>query len=317
MLFDTGSAVIYAISDKCLKDDCPEKMEKYDTRSKSLRSQGDRQELNYGQGYVSGQVGFEKMCFDGTGKNCASQVQMLVGDQGSRLEADKFSGIVGLSPQNDPNNKLKSFIEQVTQTKEVTPIFSFYLPKNKDGKLVIGGYDLDEYAKGSEVVWSDVPSDEKTWSVTYNGVGFKDGPSIGSKSERIMLDTGLTYALVPVDDVKAVSKALAGYSLTCQEPQFTGKLGLYQCSQCHDGNFKSLAPIQLSIGGKYFEMPVDSYIKRMEGEDNEDKCQLLLHPYETSYGSDSKWVLGAQFLQKYYSIYDFQRRRIGLVEAKP
>ena len=36
MLFDTGSAVIYAMSDKCMKEDCPEAMEKFDTRSKSL-----------------------------------------------------------------------------------------------------------------------------------------------------------------------------------------------------------------------------------------------------------------------------------------
>lgn len=58
MLFDTGSAVVYTMSDKCLPGDCPEKMEKYDTRSKSLQSSpSDRQELNYGSGYVSGMIG--------------------------------------------------------------------------------------------------------------------------------------------------------------------------------------------------------------------------------------------------------------------
>ena len=49
MLFDTGSAVIYAMSDKCTKDDCPQQMEKYDTRSTSLVDKsGQREELNYG-----------------------------------------------------------------------------------------------------------------------------------------------------------------------------------------------------------------------------------------------------------------------------
>lgn len=33
MLFDTGSAVIYVMSDKCAANDCPEKMAKFDTRS--------------------------------------------------------------------------------------------------------------------------------------------------------------------------------------------------------------------------------------------------------------------------------------------
>lgn len=72
MLFDTGSAVIYAMSDKCLKNDCPQNMEKYDTRSRSLQNQPDkRQELNYGQGYVSGSIGNENLCF---GMSCLNQV---------------------------------------------------------------------------------------------------------------------------------------------------------------------------------------------------------------------------------------------------
>lgn len=63
-----------------------------------------------------------------------------------------------------------------------------------------------------------MPADEKTWSVEYNGVQFKDGKGIESKSERIMLDTGLSYALVPAADVTSVAKGLMGYSLNCEAP---------------------------------------------------------------------------------------------------
>jgi len=82
-------------------------------------------------------------------------------------------------------------------------VFSFYLPKDRDGVLLLGGYDLQKYAKGNEndIIWSDVPADEKTWSSVYNGVRFKDGQGIDSKSERIMMDTGLSYALVPKTDL--------------------------------------------------------------------------------------------------------------------
>jgi len=185
----------------------------------------------------------------------------------------------------------------------MSPVFSFHLPKDGDGTLLLGGYDLSRFAKGGEadIVWSHVPGDEKTWSVEYNGVRFKDGQSIATKSERIMFDTGLSYALVPTADVAAVAKGLMGYSLQCQAPQFTGQLGLYQCSSCGDGNYKSLTPIQLMIDNKFYELPVESYIKRLD----DDRCELLLHPYETSYGGDSKWVMGVQFLQNYYSIFDY------------
>jgi len=63
-------------------------------------------------------------------------------------------------------------------------------------------------------------------------------------------------------------------------------------------------------------MPVESYIERKSTQEEGPQCKLLLHPYDTSYGSDSKWVLGAQFLQNYYSIYDFSKRRIGLIKSK-
>jgi hypothetical protein len=77
MLFDTGSAVIYAMSDRCMKIDCPEDMVKLDTRSTSLVDKKIRQELNYGQGYVSGSIANEDICLS---EVCLSQVNMLVGD---------------------------------------------------------------------------------------------------------------------------------------------------------------------------------------------------------------------------------------------
>jgi len=89
-----------------------------------------------------------------------------------------------------------------------------------------------------------------------NGVKFKDGGDIATKSEKIMLDTGLTYALVPSDDVKSVAKSLMGYSLNCEPPAFKDDLSLYKCSGCTPGNLNSLKPIELFIGGKYFDIPV-------------------------------------------------------------
>ncbi len=59
-----------------------------------------------------------------------SLVQLLVGNQGKGLEADRFTGIVGLTLQNDPSNRMIAFIEQFLKSKELNPVFSFYLPKN-------------------------------------------------------------------------------------------------------------------------------------------------------------------------------------------
>jgi hypothetical protein len=170
---------------------------------------------------------------------------------------------VGLAPQNDPNNKLSSFIEQVSGGDKLRPVFSFYLPENQNGKLMLGGYDLSKFAAAGssekDIVWSQVAVDEKTWSATLNSVQL-GGKHIASKSEKIMLDTGLSYNLVPKDDVESVAKALMGYGIECKPPSFTGKLELYKC-KCFSDNLKSLQPIQLFIGGQFFDLPVQSYIQ--------------------------------------------------------
>jgi len=49
--------------------------------------------------------------------------------------------------------------------------------------------------------------DEKTWSVPLNGIHFQSEP-LETSSSKIMLDTGLTYALAPKSDVDSIAKAL-------------------------------------------------------------------------------------------------------------
>jgi len=50
-------------------------------------------------------------------------------------------------------------------------------------------------------------------------------------------------------------------------------------------------------------------------------CFLLISPWTFAglgkkNATDEYWILGAQFLQNYYSVYDFEAGKIGLVESK-
>ena len=56
-------------------------------------------------------------------------------------------------------------------------------------------------------------------------------------------------------------------------------------------------------------------------KDGQMSCWLLFTPWDfVGLGGKEKgeeyWVLGAQFLKNYYSIYDFKNKKIGLVESK-
>ena len=48
------------------------------------------------------------------------------------------------------------------------------------------------------------------------------------------------------------------------------------------------------------------------------KCKLLLNPNDMQIGAnygENYWVMGAQFMQAQYTIYDIEKWRVGLVES--
>jgi hypothetical protein len=67
---------------------------------------------------------------------------------------------------------------------------------------------------------------------------------------------------------------------------------------------------------KTLELPKHTYMKR----DGLDTGFLMITPWKFSgWGGsedDDYWALGAQFLQNYYTIYDFEKLRVGVVESK-
>ena len=66
------------------------------------------------------------------------------------------------------------------------------------------------------------------------------------------------------------------------------------------------------------EMPFHAYMK-LDGK-HPNQAWLTLTPSDGIgiMGDDNSeyWVLGAQFLQNYYSIYDFKTKKIGFVESR-
>ena len=70
---------------------------------------------------------------------------------------------------------------------------------------------------------------------------------------------------------------------------------------------------------KELKMPKEAYMLYRE-KNGEGLCYLMVSPWNfVAMGAISKeqeyWVLGAKFLQNYYSVYDFGQNKIGMVES--
>lgn len=169
-MFDTGSSIAYALSTRC-KRGCPERLTKFDPEASGsfVEFTEKRQEQNYGQGFVAGDLAKDQFCFGPDSDNCPSFTFLSV-DSGNELLKDQFSGIIGLAlPSSEEKSVVPSFITQLNQ------VFSFYMSRGEgsSGNLKFGGYNL-KYAKANStddsIIWSPVIDDG--WTIGLSSVRF-------------------------------------------------------------------------------------------------------------------------------------------------
>ena len=90
---------------------------------------------------------------------------------------------------------------------------------------------------------------------------------------------------------------------------------MYVCN-CDQKQFNALKPLQLKVNDKFLTLPKEAWMSYDEDRKENQKCKILMHPYDISMTTTYKWVIGIQFLQNFYSIFDIENKRVGLIEAK-
>lgn len=136
-IFDTGSAIVYMVSDTCKS--CPQKSKFVKDKSKSFVEQkGAQFHQAYGIGSIAGQGASDTFCFSEK-EYCVPEIHFIEVDQGTDMEVDQFSGLIGLAPDGESSD-MKTFLDQidnggnpatnsltVKNTKPIDAIFSIYL----------------------------------------------------------------------------------------------------------------------------------------------------------------------------------------------
>jgi hypothetical protein len=234
-MFDTGSPMVYFLTENCDKAQCPQETKFSLSQSSTYKTNFDK--INeplkhcYGQGCVTGDVSKDYFCFSEKDekKHCLNGAVFLAVNEASDIDKDKFSGIVGLGPASDVG-RLPSFIEQIAGLggaggeAEMAPIFSIFLT-NKDGtagKITFGGYDVEKFAAPGktekDVFWASMAhAATYFWVMRMGDIGFGDGHKMQNLvSKHMILDSGLTYALIPSEDFKEVTSLLEKkYGVVC------------------------------------------------------------------------------------------------------
>jgi hypothetical protein len=122
-----------------------------------------------------------------------------------------------------------------------------------------------------------------------------------------VVDSGVSYTLVPVADLKSILEELHGLGVNCQEPG--DKDSLVSTQKCQVEKFEKLPELRIMLktdsGSKELIMPPEAYLEKSDS-DNTYKLKLISNTQ--TFGSntaDRYWVVGATFLHYYYTIFDY------------
>jgi len=162
-------------------------------------------------------------------------MKILQADQATGVENDRFAGIIGLAPTSTEKN-LQGFMKQLAQINQfgekdsLQALFSVFLSKTpeEDGSITFGGYDLAQYAKSgateNDIFWGKVNQNENYWTLGMSGAGLLDSAGkhsdIGTvKAKNAIIDTGVSYAILPTNDYLAITRSLNDFGVQCENPE--------------------------------------------------------------------------------------------------
>ncbi|OII77663.1 aspartyl protease family protein [Cryptosporidium andersoni] len=319
VIFDTGSSSLWIPSVECRNAGCNPHSKFDPARSSTFSKLGDdpiETFIQYGTG----------SCIIKYGKETIRIGHLTVNDQpfGMAIEesiepfADlPFDGLVGLGfPDNSKIISFSSIVDNIKHQRILNRnIFSVYIPrdKNSPGSISFGGADPKFIDSGDKITWHKVLTTDY-WEIEI--VDIKIGRrSIGNCKPngcKAVIDTGSSVSTVPSNFMNILASEIP------------------MQSSCHDYyNSPSIIFLMRDINDQLIEMKmepqdyvIDEGIKQVEsiGEFwsslQEHICSIGFITLDIPPPRGPLFVLGNNFIRKYYSIFDRDNLYVGFARAK-
>ena len=296
---DTGSANLWVYGMDCMFPKCPNK---YDpsTNPKTFIKGGQPLKIGYGSGTFSGTINTEVITIGG--KSIQSQFGMSTAYKSFDQELDGILGL-GFSDYSQVASKSNMIppIITISQQYNIPNIFSLYLngkPGTSTSELIIGGINKNRFT--GNITYINVPKNlvvlgqsGTRWSILFDQLIFQN--SRISNNTNIQIDSGSTFSTVP--------KHFADILNAQFNPKYDNTSGLYII----DCKF-NIPKIQIPIF--FFNtvpFPISPTIHFLS---NDNICVSTFMA-----NNHNLWLLGNNFLIKYYSIFDMINNKIGFANA--
>eukprot|EP01068_Selenidium_serpulae_P001476 Selendium_serpulae@DN1620_c0_g1_i1.p1 len=299
-IFDTGSSNVWVPSTDC-KRSCA-KHHRYRHGESYVRDDR-RFYIAYGSGPVEGFLSNDDVTVGPiTLKNYTFAEVTNAGGLGMAYAMGRFDGIFGLGwPSISVDYLEPPFSVMVKEGLVKEPVFSFYLGKNNGEEGELGFGVIDEAHFEPPLTWAELV-DESFWLVDLDQVAV--GDSEVSSHERAIIDSGTSLIAGPSSSVRTLAHKIGAKPLPMNR-------GLYsiKCSAVH-----SAPDLSFTMGGKRFSVAAADYIVKL-GRNPLLPCLLGIMSMDTAKDGPPQWILGDVFMRKYYTVFDYGKKRVGFAPA--
>lgn len=337
VVFDTGSGQVVLPSVFCRSESCLRHKQYNITQSTSgvpVNSDDsivadddetcDQVTVGYGTGSITGEFAKETVCL---GQLCTEiNLVMAIEMSTQPFMSFNFDGIVGLGlGALSLSEKFSFFGQVVKQGMDLPSIFGVFLSESEEGdfsEIAFGGYNSKRML--GDISWAPVPLAELGyWQVDILGikVGNITMPFCQERGScRGAVDTGSSHFGVPTLHFEELFKSLT-----------VSSDGVSDCRQVD-------APhMEILMDGFSLTIEAENYMRRLPlapgvnpggssgsetnvfhagKQDQETKCKPRLMPVNMAAPlGPNLFILGEPVLHRYYSVYDWQRPRVGFALA--
>ena len=256
--------------------------------------------LRYGQGQIWGFDTTDQVCLakdSVIGNGCMEDYLFKTVVNQEALGGLWTSGLIGLAPSGGWSGAQLFVPSLYKQGAIKNNMFSMFIDQTSVSKIQYGGYDLKKYASGP-ISWFHIKS-ESFWDMRFDNVKLGNLP-FKATTHRIMADTGTSLNMLPDDDFFAIKNSLFKDANCWVVPNT-----LTVC-KCDQASHEKVPDITFEIEGETFVINRDMWYERKD-----DQCVIkFMHaPGRT------EWILGVNFFQNYYSVMDYETKRIGLAKS--
>ncbi|XP_028842056.1 napsin-A [Denticeps clupeoides] len=306
VLFDTGSSNLWVPSIHCSFFDVACWLHhRYNAKKSTTYVQnGTEFSIQYGRGSLSGYISEDTVTLAGL-QVPSQQFAEAIKQPGVVFAVARFDGVLGMGYPAISVDQVTPVFDTVMANRLLPQnVFSFYMNRDPKaavgGELVLGGMDKEHYS--GDVHYVNVTR-KAYWQIQMDAVEVGNQLTLCKDSCQAIVDTGTSLLTGPVQEIRALHKAIGAIPLLMGEYWIDCK------------KIPSLPVISFNLGGKMFNLTGADYVLQ-ESQMGVKICLSGFMAMDVPPPAGPLWILGDVFIGRYYTVFDRDGDRIGFAPAK-